>query len=158
LGAILHIKDKVFGMNSVEKLREHVLALCQSTSTTATALVETCDDLLEKAAEPLTEDQRNDIGVMRKSSQKLLALANEACQAMSDNTYSLMTDERFYEYLVCLLHDLRTPVNMIMGFTQVDLEGISGSLNERQQGRMKHMQALCRKLISAFAEIRSQIE
>ena len=139
-------------MNITEKQRKHVAALCKKISATATLIAKDCDTLLQEANESLNEEQITDIGAILKSSQKLLTVANEADQIISKSLHPLAEQKEFFDFVPSLANYLKSPLGLIVGFAQVSLEGINGSLNDQQTESMKHIHELGQMLNSAIDE------
>ncbi len=57
------------------------------------------------------------------------------------------------EFLASVSHDLRTPLNSIVGFTDVLLEQTSGALNERQQRQLTIVRDAARRLRTLISDL-----
>jgi len=139
-------------MDATEKQREHVAILCQKTGTTANLITKDCDALLQEANEPLNEEQIVNIGTIRKASQKLRSIADEVNQAISNGIPLWAEQEETSYFMTVLAHDLKDPIMLILGFSQVNLKGITGSLSDRQKETMEHIHRLGHMLTSSIEE------
>ena len=56
-------------------------------------------------------------------------------------------------FIASMSHELRTPLNSIIGFTSVILEGMSGEINEQQQGQLQRVYHASQHLLSLVNDI-----
>jgi signal transduction histidine kinase/CHASE1-domain containing sensor protein/GAF domain-containing protein len=56
-------------------------------------------------------------------------------------------------FIASMSHELRTPLNSIIGFTGVILQGLSGSLNERQTDQLMRVMRSAKHLLSLITDV-----
>ena len=71
---------------------------------------------------------------------RLYAAALEASRAKSD-------------FLAVMSHELRTPLNAVLGYAEILLDGVTGSLQERQAEQLRRIQASAMHLLQMIEEI-----
>lgn len=145
-------------MKTTEERRELVVTLCHDVSIPASVIVEYCDALLKGAKGPLTEEQHTDIGYIYKCSRFLLSVTDQIRQEIFEEAYPLTEQERFMHFLRYLLHDLRTPLSNILGFSQLNLKEVAGPINERQRESISHIHRLAQTLQSILDHHQGEAE
>ncbi|WP_129670716.1 PAS domain-containing sensor histidine kinase [Candidatus Chloroploca sp. Khr17] len=80
----------------------------------------------------------------RKKAEKIQLLAN------AEMARALRTKD---EFLATMSHELRTPLNAILALSESMLEGLRGSLNDRQQEAIHHIEASGKHLLTLINDI-----
>jgi signal transduction histidine kinase len=80
----------------------------------------------------------------QKEMELQLLRAKEAAES-ADRTKSM--------FIASMSHELRTPLNAIIGFTGILLQGLSGSLNERQTDQLSRVARSARHLLELITDI-----
>ena len=62
-------------------------------------------------------------------------------------------NRRLSDFMTTLSHELRNPLNTIMGFTELLVNGTYGSLSDRQQRPLQHIEVGGRQLLSLINDI-----
>lgn len=100
-------------------------------------------DQLEELVKERTADLMSEIAVRRQTEQEL-TVAKDAAEAANRTMHS---------FLSTMSHELNTPLNAIIGFTQLILEEQVGSLNAMQKEYLGDVLGSGRQLASQIADI-----
>ncbi len=84
-----------------------------------------------------------DLSAQKEVEQQLLAAKNSAEAA--DRAKSM--------FIASMSHELRTPLNSIIGFTGVVLQGLSGTLNERQTDQLTRVMKSAKHLLNLITDV-----
>ncbi len=57
------------------------------------------------------------------------------------------------EFVTNISHELRTPMNSILGFTELLIDGVDGPLNTEQHGSLRRVERNARKLLRLINEV-----
>ncbi|MBI5566382.1 MAG: hypothetical protein HY870_15895 [Chloroflexi bacterium] len=130
-----------------------LVRLYQNINTSANVIIRQCDALLTETNHSLNKDQREDIDIIRKKCQWLLWYVNEGNPVARVEMLPATEYEKFQNVIT----DLRTPLALIIGFSQVGLEEFCGPLTDKQKEIMRRIHELGEALRSILTDLMQRI-
>ena len=143
LSVPLKVKDRILGSLAVNCTRKHALTQDdRDLMVTLAGQVAIALDNAEAYSQIETLNLRLETRVRERTAQ--LEAANEQLKQM---------DRLKSQFLAHVSHELRTPLTSITGFTDNMLEGLAGSLSEKQQQYLTRMKANGGRLARMIANL-----
>ncbi len=129
----------------------------------ANAVINLSEEMLNNDDDPLNELQKKDVQIMNNSARQLLEKTDDLLSLDVEDLVSFIFDENLRviirdrslkaDFLSKMKFDLITPVNSIVGFAQVVLEGIDGSVSESQANILNNIYENGKKSLQPFDSI-----
>ena len=139
-------------MATVEERRAQVLTLCRSIKRPARLATGYTNTLLEETGNTLSKEQFADLARIRTAAERILDLARMATEEVSTRDHQLNNQADFDHFLRVMFHDLRAQISLIIGFSRVALDEITGPLSAEQKEVVIQLEALGRLLASSVTE------
>lgn len=76
----------------------------------------------------------------------------------SDNQREDGVNRALGELMRRLSHDIRTPLNIIIGFTELLLEEVAGTVNDEQKGNLEEIRQSSDRILEILNEYLKQFE
>ena len=140
-------------MVTPEERDQLITTYCATFGDAAHNIARRCDALLAETDELFSAEQKTDIKRIHNAVQKFLSLVETARQFAVTQGWASRESREFDEFMARWIHDLRTPLNLVIGFAQLFLEGGMGPLNDRQQEAMEYICKLGQGLLSKIDEM-----
>ena len=129
-GSVMPLKNPVSGQPVIQSIYVHPLTLDDG----AGCLVQVLDETRNHRKEQLLQQQIERLNQTHKALKSANIEAQKAKAAKS-------------MFLSAMSHELKTPLNAIIGFSQVLLQGYTGELNDKQRESIDHVQGAGEKLL-----------
>jgi hypothetical protein len=136
-------------METVEERRELVLTFCRSVKRSAKLAIGYSDTLLEETGTSLNKEQAADFVRICAAAERILEMATKAIEEVNNQDHRLDDQAYFEHFLRVTFHDLRAQISLIIGFSRVALDEITGPLTAEQKGVLVQIEALGRTLASS---------
>jgi signal transduction histidine kinase len=140
-------------MTTPEERDQLITTYCATFKDTADNIAQRCDVLLAETNDLFSNEQKADIRCIQNAVQKFLSRVETARQFAVTQGWASRESKKFDEFMACWIHDLRTPLDLVIGFARLFLEGGMGPLNDRQQEAMDYVYKLAQSLLPTITEL-----
>ena len=144
-------------METTEERRKLVLTFCRSVKRSAKLAIGYSDTLLEETGASLNKEQAADLVRICAAAERILDLATMVIEEVSKPDYQLNDQADFAHLLRVTFHDLRAQISLIIGFSRVALDEITGPLSAEQKEVLIQIEALGRMLASSVTECQDTV-
>jgi signal transduction histidine kinase len=144
-------------MATVEERRTQVLTLFRSVRRSARLAAGYINTLLEETGNSLGREQSADLVRIRTAAEGILDLARMATEEVGARDHQLHNQADFDRFFRVTFHDLRAQISLIIGFSRVALDEITGPLSTEQKEVLVQVEALGRMLASTVTECQEAI-
>lgn len=144
-------------MATVAERRAQVLTLFRSVKRLARLATGYINTLLEETGNSLGREQSADLVRIRTAGERIMDLARMATEEVSTRDHQLHDQADFGRFFRVTFHDLRAQISLIIGFSRVALDEITGPLSAEQKEVLIQVEALGRMLASTVTECQDAI-
>jgi hypothetical protein len=131
--------------------------LCRSAKRSARLAAGYTTTLLEQTGDSLNKEQTADLVRIRTAAERILDLVRMATEKVGTRDHQLSDQAGFDHFLRVTLHDLRAQISLIIGFSRVALDEITGSLSAEQKEVVAQIEVLGRTLASSVTECQNAV-
>ncbi len=141
-------------MATPEERDQLIMTYCAKFRGTANNMAQHCDVLLANGNDLFSDEQKTAIRRIQVAVQKFLSLLVETVgQVTVVEGWASKEPIEFDQLMASWIHDLRTPLNLVIGYALLFLQGGMGPLNNKQREAIEYAYELAQSLLPTITKL-----